>query len=832
MAGLHVIAVQAVIGEPDSRGILWYAKPASNWEQEALPIGNGRLDGMLFGDPAKEHVQFNEDSLWIGDEEVKGLRARGGFVVDFEWSVGQLSNAVIRSEIGEVCRLRTKVPVTIMQAGRRVVRQTMEDGLIEFSTKEAQEYSIIPEENNKKQTQTKQTPAYHASVPKPTLSDIPYGTHERQVLDFWKAPSASAANPAPLVFYIHGGAWQINSKEIIRGCVDVNALLEAGISVAAINYRYVSQAKAEGVVPLVKAPLQDAARALQFVRSKATKWHIEKVRIGATGASAGGCSSLWLAYHDDMADPTSDDPVARESTRLFCAGLRVPQTSLDPQQMKDWLTNVTYGGHAFDLNNGKFLASRNQLMPWIKEYSPYAHVSSDDPPVAIYYDKNLKGDLGAHSPQFAFHLQKRCQQFGLFCEVRYAQFNGHRQDEATRYLIKTLNGPVKKKSPPPFNVNVSKAQLPDFKKGARLLFIGDSITDMNRGRNERDRNHYLGHSFVFMVAGRLGMDMPEAQLDFYNRGISGNTIAQLKARWQKDAIAMRPDVLTILIGTNDVGKGVKPVAFEADYRAILSASRRANPDVKIILIDPFVLKSGGLKNGSAWKSRRAATDQLRPIVAKLAEEYGAAHVMMQEIFDEAAASVPPEYWIWDGLHPLPTGHELIARHWLKAAGSRWPSVYTPAETTGATRAFLSCPSGHTPWKNLAEARIDKSVDGDINTKWCYVHHGRPLQWQVELSTPSVVTAYSFTSANDVTKRDPKEWKWEGSVDGTQWTLLDHRENQPIFPARCHKKIFHFENDQPYTFYRLTLLANQGDGHYQFAEVELEGINHITLKNAH
>lgn len=284
----------------------------------------------------------------------------------------------------------------------------------------------------------KKAPVYDASVPKPTLSNVPYGSHQRQVLDFWKAPSASADKPAPLVFYIHGGSWQTNSKEIINGCVDVNALLKAGISVAAINYRYVSQAEAEGVVPPVKAPLEDAARALQFVRSKAGEWQIDQERIGATGGSAGGCSALWLAYHDDMADPDSVDPVARESTRLFCAGVRVPQTSLDPQQMKDWLTTITYGGHALGVKNKEFLASREKLLPWIEEYSPYAHVSADDPPVSLYYNKYLEKDLNAHSPQFGFHLQKRCQELGIDCEVLYDRAPGYTQNEATFYLIKTL----------------------------------------------------------------------------------------------------------------------------------------------------------------------------------------------------------------------------------------------------------------------------------------------------------------------------------------------------------------------------------------------------------
>ena len=85
--------------------------------------------------------------------------------------------------------------------------------------------------------------------------------------------------------------------------------------------------------------------------------------------------------------------------------------------------------------------------------------------------------------------------------------------------------------------------LPDFKKGSRLLFQGDSITDMNWGRNQSDRNHYLGHSYVFILAGKLGVEMPESQLDFYNRGKSGNAVWQLKERWQKDAIEMKPDLL-------------------------------------------------------------------------------------------------------------------------------------------------------------------------------------------------------------------------------------------------------------------------------------------------
>ena len=99
---------------------------------------------------------------------------------------------------------------------------------------------------------------------------------------------------------------------------------------------------------------------------------------------------------------------------------------------------------------------------------------------------------------------------------------------------------------------------------------------MQWGRNEKDRNHYLGHSYVFLIAARLGVDMPDAQLDIYNRGISGHKVGDLRGRWQKDAIYMNPDLLSILIGVNDVGRnldGVDIKKWEADYRFILTASR-------------------------------------------------------------------------------------------------------------------------------------------------------------------------------------------------------------------------------------------------------------------
>jgi len=217
-------------------------------------------------------------------------------------------------------------------------------------------------------------------------------------------------------------------------------------------------------------------------------------------------------------------------------------------------------------------------------------------------------------------------------------------------------------------------RLPKFNKGERLLFIGDSITDMKWGRNEKDRNHYLGHSYVYLIASRLGVDMPEAELEFFNRGHSGNRITDLKSRWQKDVIDMKPDLLSILIGVNDrkVKKGQTFLSdrWESDYREILTKSRQANEKLRIVLLDPFVLKSGWWMNkGGEWDISRAQIKSMGQIVSKLARDFNAVHIKTQEVFDAAAKLTGPEQWIWDGVHPLPQGHELIARNWLERVSS-------------------------------------------------------------------------------------------------------------------------------------------------------------------
>jgi acetyl esterase/lipase len=282
--------------------------------------------------------------------------------------------------------------------------------------------------------------AYDPSVPTPTMTNVAYGAHERNILDFWKAESKA---PAPLVFIIHGGGWSGGEKERANRFADIPSLLKAGISVAAINYRLISNAVAEGIQPPVKAPLHDAARALQFVRSKAAEWNLDKRRIGAAGGSAGACSSLWLAFHDDLADPKSADPVARESTRLFCAAVTGAQTTLDPQQMREWTPNSRYGGHAFGIAGfPDFLARRGEILPWIAEYSPYALASADDPPVYLIYSappapgQDQKDPT--HTSNFGVKLQERLRELKVGCELVHPGAPDVRHATPTDYFIAVL----------------------------------------------------------------------------------------------------------------------------------------------------------------------------------------------------------------------------------------------------------------------------------------------------------------------------------------------------------------------------------------------------------
>jgi acetyl esterase/lipase len=287
--------------------------------------------------------------------------------------------------------------------------------------------------------------------PDPTVADYVYGTDsERQKFDFWQAKSDK---PTPVVLLIHGGGW-MNGDKNGYGTSAIQPYLDKGISVASINYRFIPQAMEQKVEPPVKAPLHDAARALQTIRSKAKEWNIDKTKVGATGSSAGACTSLWLALHDDLADPNSSDPIARESSRLSCAAVVGAQTSLDPKELREWIPNAIYGGHAFGFA-GKdrkrpeefelLIANRDKVLPWIKEYSPIELVSKDDPPIYLDYpNQKTPPKLGqeekdpTHSAMYGVPLVAKLNGAGVEAILAYPDQKDEKYGSVQKFLIEKL----------------------------------------------------------------------------------------------------------------------------------------------------------------------------------------------------------------------------------------------------------------------------------------------------------------------------------------------------------------------------------------------------------
>lgn len=299
----------------------------------------------------------------------------------------------------------------------------------------------------KAKPKAKQPPAR----PMPTVADFAYAKdHERQRFDFWQAKSDK---PTPVVLLIHGGGWSGGDKTSY-GTNMIQPFLEQGISVAAVNYRYIAQAMEQKVEPPVKGCLHDAARALQTIRSKAKEWNVDPKRVGSTGGSAGACTSLWLALHDDLADPKSSDPVARESSRLTCAAVSGAQTSLDPKELREWIPNAIYGGHAFGFaEKGRsrpqefdlLIANREKVLPWIKEYSPIELVTSDDPPIYLDYPNQQKPPAvgqeerdPTHSAMYGVKLAEKLQSAGVEVVVAYPSREDQKYGSITKFLIAKL----------------------------------------------------------------------------------------------------------------------------------------------------------------------------------------------------------------------------------------------------------------------------------------------------------------------------------------------------------------------------------------------------------
>jgi len=244
----------------------------------------------------------------------------------------------------------------------------------------------------------------------PTLDEVSYGPHDMNVLDFWMA---EGDGPRPLLVYIHGGGWTGGDKK--QSADNFRPYLEKGISYAAVNYRL------SGEAPL-PAPVHDAARAIQFIRSKAAEWNLDKTRIVLTGGSAGACTSMWLLLHDDLADTSSPDPVLRESTRVSGAAVRAGQTSIDPKVIEPWLGPNVLKHRMINMAVGEktiegALANYDKYRDLYSEFSPYNHLTADDPPLLMTYGNNMTlpsedAGHGIHHPVYGVKMKEKADRVG------------------------------------------------------------------------------------------------------------------------------------------------------------------------------------------------------------------------------------------------------------------------------------------------------------------------------------------------------------------------------------------------------------------------------------
>jgi len=198
-----------------------------------------------------------------------------------------------------------------------------------------------------------------------------------------------------------------------------------------------------------------------------------------------------------------------------------------------------------------------------------------------------------------------------------------------------------------------------LEKGYRVLFQGDSITNAFRKPEEYNDLFQLGAGFAMLIAARIRFQRPDDRIIFTNRGISGNNIVDLLARWRPECLDLRPDVLNILIGANDsLGMGSVAI-WGQQYRRLLEITRAELPAVRLVLCEPFLLPCGGVREDQLQNMAERQSEFRR-----IAREQDAVVVLFNEAFAQALHRAPADYWVYDGIHPTAAGAELMAQTWL------------------------------------------------------------------------------------------------------------------------------------------------------------------------
>ncbi len=313
-----------------------------------------------------------------------------------------------------------------------------------LSEDEARQYAT--KRRGKAKAEAKAAPTDSAQ-PAPDLRDVQYGPHERNVLDFWYGKNANAA--APLIVYIHGGGFVGGDKAQKLSLAALREALDGGAAFMSINYRFREHAPIQDI-------LRDAARSIQFVRANATRFHIDPKRIASFGSSAGAGTSLWLATHDDLADPKSTDPVLRESSRISAAGCLKTQATYDMREWDrvifpfkpEWLKGEADGeveGPLFyhfkseadyDTEQGKRIRADCNMLGLL---------TADDPPIYLSCslpdgEPTSRGHL-LHHPRHTQVIERRCKELGIPVVAVYTdKMDKHKS--AVEFLLRHVGLPA------------------------------------------------------------------------------------------------------------------------------------------------------------------------------------------------------------------------------------------------------------------------------------------------------------------------------------------------------------------------------------------------------
>ena len=492
------------------------------------------------------------------------------------------------------------------------------------------------------------------NVEAPTYANIPYGKDGRNVLDFWQA---KGEGPRPLVVYIHGGGWEKGDKKSMK---NATTFLEKGISVASINYRLLN------TDPL-PAPVYDAARAVQFLRSKAREWNIDKENVVLAGGSAGGCSSLWIATHDDLANPMAKDPVERESTRVQGVGVLSAQTSIDPEVIEPWIgpnvfLSMIYRAVGEDSVEA-MKVNYNKHKALYHEFSPINHLSPDDPPIFLEYlaDPEFMAvpatslNYGIHHGLFGIKFKEKSEDVGHNrVELRIKDHEKSRVEQYSAvndFLIKILLG-NREFVPAPSRPTTVMAEPSSLKKfmprlldeqldaAARgnfdLVMIGDSITHGWKKTHE-----------VFK------------DIDTLNLGFPGDRTQNVLFRIQKGVLkGVSAKLVTIMLGTNhlhDPKKGYMPDSAADVFTGIqkvVSAVHAQVPDAKIVVFAIF-------PRGPEATNQRV--NEVNELLTSLNNNNLVDVININSVFQNKDGTLRATCYKKDQLHLTPEGYDAWAK---------------------------------------------------------------------------------------------------------------------------------------------------------------------------